>query len=106
MNSQLHTELWTSWASLLRSYAAAHGLNATQHAVVEVSADRITLRVGSRWLCFTPNEVTASDKPPLPFHLNENGTATVGDGPEQEMDLAAEQFAREMLTGPTLGPQP
>lgn len=97
VNASLHTELWTSWASLLRSYAAAHGLNATQHAVVEVSADRITLRVGSRWLCFTPNEVTASDQPPLAFHLNENGTATVGNGGEQEMDLAAEQFAREMM---------
>ncbi|HZL27399.1 MAG TPA: hypothetical protein VFC39_12820 [Acidobacteriaceae bacterium] len=30
MTEQLHTELWTSWASLLRSYAAAHGLNAPQ----------------------------------------------------------------------------
>lgn len=97
MEQSLHTELWTSWASLLRSYAAAHGLNSTQHAVVEVSATEITLRVGSRWLCFTPNEVTASNQPPLPFHLNENGTATVGNGPEQEMDLAAEHFAREMM---------
>jgi hypothetical protein len=26
MTPQLHTELWTSWASMLRSYAAAHGL--------------------------------------------------------------------------------
>lgn len=53
--------------------------------------------MGSRWLRFTPNEVTASNQPPLPFHLNENGTATVGNGPEQEMDLAAEHFAREMM---------
>jgi hypothetical protein len=98
MTPQLHTELWTSWASLLRSYAAAHGLNASQHAVVEVSADEITLRVGSRWLRFTPTEVASSDHPPLPFHLNENGTATVSNTPEQEMDLAAEHFAREMLT--------
>jgi hypothetical protein len=96
MTAQLHTELWTSWASLLRSYAAAHGLNATQHAVVEVSATEITLRVGSRWLRFTPTEVTASNQPPLPFHLNENGTATINDQP-QEMDLAAEHFAREMM---------
>ena len=95
----LHIELWTSWASLLRSYAAAHGLNSTQHAVVEVSADEITLRVGSRWLRFTPNEVTASNHPPLAFQLNENGTATV-DSTQQEMDLAAEQFAREILHEP------
>jgi hypothetical protein len=97
VNLAVHTELWTSWASLLRSYAAAHGLNAIQHAVVEVSADEITLRVGSRWLRFTPTEVTASDHPPLAFRLNENGTATVGNQPQQEMDIAAEQFAREIL---------
>ena len=47
MTSRLHTELWTSWASLLRSYAAAHGLNATQHAVVEVSAEEVDRYVKS-----------------------------------------------------------
>jgi head-tail adaptor len=107
VEDSLHTELWTSWASLLRSYAAAHGLNSTQHAVVEVSATEITLRVGSRWLRFTPNEVTASNRPPLPFHLNENGTATVGSTDKETiepreiaMDLAAEHFAREMMQSP------
>jgi hypothetical protein len=55
--------------------------------------------VGSRWLRFTLNEVTASDHPPLAFGLNENGTATVGTK-EQEMDLAAEQFTREILQDP------
>ena len=99
MQSSLHTELWTSWASLLRSYAAAHGLNSTQHAVVEVSADEITLRVGGRWLRFTTNEVTASNHLPVAFQLNEDGTATVGST-QQEMDLAAEQFAREILHDP------
>ena len=52
--------------------------------------------MGNRWLRFTPNEVTASNHPPLAFQLNENGTATVGTK-QQEMDLAAEQFAREIL---------
>jgi hypothetical protein len=97
VNAQLQTELWTSWASLLRSYAAAHGLNSTQHAVVEVSATEITLRVGSRWLRFTPEQVTASNDSSLAFQLNENGTATIGNQPQQEMDIAAEQFAREIL---------
>ena len=99
IDSTLHTELWTSWASLLRSYAAAHGLNGTQHAVVEVSANEITLRVGSRWLRFTPEQVTASNHQPFAFQLNEIGTATVGST-QQEMDLAAEQFAREILHEP------
>ncbi|MGI4831726.1 MAG: hypothetical protein ACRYFU_26620 [Janthinobacterium lividum] len=99
MNPALHTELWTSWASLLRSYAAAHGLNAPQHAVVEVSAAEITLRVGNHWLRFTPSAVEESHAPGRPFHLNENGTVTVASEPEEEMDLAAERFAREMMAG-------
>ena len=52
--------------------------------------------MGGRWLRFTPNEVTASNHPPLAFQLNENGTVTVGNT-QYEMDLAAEQFAREMM---------
>ena len=105
MNASLHTELWTSWASLLRSYAAAHGLSATQHAVVEVSADQITLRVGSRWLKFTEHEMQYGstqeiDEVLQPFALNENGTVTINGVPEEEMDLAAERLAREMLHPP------
>ena len=99
MDRALHTELWTSWASLLRSYAAAHGLNAPQHAVVEVSAAEITLRVGPHWLRFTPAQVEASQHPPQPFYLNENGTVTLAGNPEEEMDIAAERFARELLAG-------
>ena len=94
---QLHTELWTSWASVLRSYAAAHGLHAPQHAVVEVSATEITLRVGPRWLRFTPPSLQHDHTSPQPFRLNENGTVTLADAPEEEMDLAAERFAREMM---------
>jgi hypothetical protein len=97
MTSQLHTELWTSWASLLRSYAAAHGLNAKEHAVVEVSADAIILRVGTRWLQFTHSEVISSDGSPLAFALNEDGSVTLAGAPAEEMDMAAERFAREML---------
>jgi len=100
MQANLHTELWTSWASLLRSYAAAHGLNSTHHAVVEVSANEITLRVNDRWLRFTPSDLQHSGQPPQPFTLNENGTVTLNHQPEQEMDVAAEQFAREILTTP------
>ncbi len=98
MDPRLHTELWTSWASLLRSYAAAHGLNAPQHAVVEVSAEEITLRVGPRWLRFTPSTVEDSDHSPQSFRLHEDGTVSLAGDPEEEMDLAAERFAREMLS--------
>ena len=97
LSAALHTELWTSWASLLRSYAAAHGLNAPQHAVVEVSAETITLRVGARWLRCTHTAVETSDGLSRPFQLNENGTVTLAGAPEEEMDLAAERFAHAML---------
>lgn len=96
MNETLHRELWTSWASLLRSYAAAHGLNSSQHAVVEVSEDRITVRHGTRWISFTATAYESSNGNTLPFALTEHGTATV-DGKEEEMDMAAEQLARELM---------
>jgi hypothetical protein len=82
---------------VLRSYAAAHGLNAPQHAVVEVSAEAITLRVGSRWLRFTHTEMQQNDQPPAPFSLEENGNVRINDGAEEEMDFAAERLAREMM---------
>jgi hypothetical protein len=97
VTASLHTELWTSWASLLRSYAAAHGLNGTQHAVVEVSADEITLRVGSRWLRFTSTQMERSDGAPQPFALTEDGNVLLNDAPAEEMDFAAEHLAREMM---------
>jgi len=83
---------------MLRSYAAAHGLNSTHHAVVEVSANEITLRVNDRWLRFTPSDLQHSGEATQPFTLNENGSVTINQEPEQEMDIAAEQFARELLT--------
>jgi len=103
LDSRLHAELWTSWASLLRSYAAAHGLNSTHHAVVEVSADEITLRVGSRWLRFTESTMQHSglqpnDEAPQPFALHEDGTVSINGGAQEEMDIAAEQLARGMMS--------
>jgi hypothetical protein len=98
MTASLHTELWTSWASLLRSYAAAHGLNSTQHAVVEVSADEITLRVGSRWLRFTATQMQHSNQPPQPFALTEDGNVRIANAPPEEMDMAAEHLARAMMS--------
>jgi hypothetical protein len=96
MDPRLRTELWTSWASLLRSYAAAHGLNSRHHAVVEVGADEITLRVASRWLRFTHKTLQDSDGNQSTFTLQEDGTVKM-NGITEEMDLAAEKLAREMM---------
>jgi hypothetical protein len=93
----LHKELWTSWASLLRSYAAAHGMNSLHQAVVEVSADEITLRVNDRWLRFTASTMQHSQDAARDFTLTEDGNVRISDGPAEEMDMAAERLAREML---------
>ena len=96
MDHRLRTELWTSWASLLRSYAAAHGLNSRHHAVVEVGAAEITLRVGSRWVRFTHEMLEDSEGRHSSFNMQEDGTVRL-NGVAEEMDLAAERLAREMM---------
>ena len=96
VGTHLHRELWTSWASLLRAYTGAHGLNSTHHAVVEFGPDEILLRVDTRWLRFTHTTMSPSNGEALPFSLQENGTVKLGKATE-EMDLAAERLAREMM---------
>ena len=96
IDPRLHVELWTSWASLLRSYAGAHGLSSPHHAVVEVGPDEIILRVDARWLRFTHNHLTDSSGRSQTFSLEEDGTAKL-DGETEEMDMAAERLAREMM---------
>jgi hypothetical protein len=97
IDPRLHVELWTSWASLLRSYAGAHGLSSPHHAVVEVGPEEIILRVDTRWLRFTHTGLTSSEGRQTPFQLEENGTATFDDANE-DMDLLAERLAREMMS--------
>lgn len=99
MNPQLHTELWTSWASLLRAYTGAHGLNSIHHAVVEVGPTEILLRVDTRWLRFTPTSLTSSHHPDhsIPFTLEEDGAVTL-NGTREEMDLLAERLAHEIMS--------
>jgi hypothetical protein len=97
VTEQLHRELWTSWASLIRSYAAVHSLGREQHAVVEVSEDSITVRYGMRSMHFTAAEYISSDGTSYPFELTENGRARVG-ADEDEMDLFAERLASAIIT--------
>jgi len=98
LNERLHAELWTSFASQIRAYGAAHGLNSQHQAVVEVGSDVILLRVGTRWLRFTPEEMTEDNNRTHDFHLNEDGTVTVEDVTE-EMDFTAERLTRELMQG-------
>jgi hypothetical protein len=95
-NERVFTELWTSFASQIRSYAAAHGLNSRHHAVVEVGPEIITLRVNTRWLRFTHSEMTEDNNRTQPFQIHENGTVTVGAVTE-DMDFTAERLTRELM---------
>ncbi len=83
---------------MLRVYAAAHGLTSEHHAVVEVGADEIVLRVDTRWVRFTHDEMTTSEGLAVGFGIQEDGSVWVGDV-KDEMDMAAEAVAREMMVG-------
>jgi uncharacterized cupredoxin-like copper-binding protein len=97
-NQQLHRELWISWGSLLRSYAAAHGLNSKQFAVIEFGEDVIVARAGAKWVRFTQDRMERSDGAPTRFALNEDGTVML-DSTMDEMDFAAERVTRELMLG-------
>jgi hypothetical protein len=92
----LHKELWISWASLLRSYAAAHGLNSRQFAVIEFGDDEIVVRVDAKWDRFTHEAMESSSGSRVSFGLNEDGTVML-DGKMDEMDFAAERVTRELM---------
>jgi hypothetical protein len=81
---------------LLRSYAAAHGLNSRQFAVIEFGDEVITARAGSKWVRITHSEMESSDGGRSLFALNENGTVSL-DGKINEMDMAAEHITRELM---------
>jgi hypothetical protein len=95
-NERVDRELWTSFASLIRSYGAAHGLNSRHQAIVEVGSDQILLRVGIRWIRFTPGVMTEDNNRMVPFHVNHDGTVTI-EGSTEEMDMAAERLTRELM---------
>jgi len=96
VSALLQRELWVSWASLLRSYAAAHGLNSHQFAVIEFGEDVIVARAGGKWVRITHGEMETSEGARAIFALNENGTVSL-DGKMEEMDFAAERITRELM---------
>jgi hypothetical protein len=108
--SQLYVELWVSLASLLRSYTAAHGLNKNTQATVELGEERITVRNGNAWLDLTRRGSAINwrreDGRSGMLELTEAGRLRVCDHrsqnqdlgyPEEEMDMAAEAWARELM---------
>ncbi len=83
---------------MLRVYAAAHGLASRHHAVVEIGAEEIVLRVDTRWVRFSRDAMTTSEGESRAFALEVDGSVRLGDAVE-EMDMAAEGVARGLLLG-------
>ncbi len=83
---------------MLRVYAAAHGLASKHHAVVEIGAQEIVLRVDTRWVRFTRDAMTRSQGDAQEFVLEEDGRVRIG-AVTDEMDMAAEAVARGLLLG-------
>ena len=99
----VYVELWTSFASLLQCYTAAHGVNRDVQATVEVTSECIVLRCRNRWLELSHVGSTAAwqreDGSGSTFDLQLDGRVAMDDGCNQgfeEMDVVAERLAREI----------
>ena len=106
MDARVARELWSSFISLLRSYTAAHGLNGTRQAVLEVSSDSLLIRAGERLLTVRFDGEHGSWQretgPETEFTFDEHGRVVLKSGPEgpgnpEEMDMVAERLAREIM---------
>ncbi len=97
---QVYVELWVSLASLLRSYTAAHGLNGNRQATVELGEERITVRHGDAWLDLKRDGAQVAwrreDGQTGMLELTEAGRLQSDSG-EDEMDMVAEMWARELM---------
>jgi hypothetical protein len=96
----LWEELFGSLASLLRSYTAVHGLHQGIEAKIEFDPHRIAARNGERWLKLHRNNNAVSwtreNGSSGVLELTDHGRLRNFDG-EQEMDMAAEAWAREIM---------
>lgn len=102
MRDQVFIELWVSLASLLRSYTAAYGLNRNRQATVELGEERITVRHGDAWLDLERNGAQVrwkrEDGTAGALELTESGMLRSSEGLfEEEMDMVAEEWARELM---------
>jgi hypothetical protein len=99
-SERVSRELWTSFVSLLRSYTAAHGLNGPRQAVLEVSEGDLLIRAGDRRLRVTfdgsGGQWQREQGPPTDFTMDDQGRV-VTNGAAEEMDMAAEALAREIM---------
>jgi hypothetical protein len=100
LSEQLWGELWVSLASLLRSYCAVHGLNGDRQAAIEQDEERIVAKHGDRWLTLERKGANVTwkreDGSRGMLELTETGRLR-SNLDEEEMDLAAEAWATELM---------
>ena len=100
LDPRLVAEFWISLASLLRSYTAAHGLHSNREAVVELTEGKITVRHNEKWLRLDRNYAiltwTRENGSMGTLELTEFG-ALRSATQEEAMDIAAEQWARDLM---------
>jgi hypothetical protein len=100
-SEQLYVELWVSLASLLRSYTAAHGLNGNRQATVELGEELILVRHGDNWLNLKRKGAEVNwqreDGGTGTLEFTDHGRLREAGADEEEMDMAAERWARELM---------
>ena len=100
IEARLYIELWVSLASLLRSYTAVHGLSGNRQAAFEQDEERISVHHGEKWLHFKRSGATVNwqreDGSTGKTEFTEAGRLR-SDAGEEEMDMAAEDWARELM---------
>lgn len=99
---QVWGELWVSLASMLRSYTSAHGLNGNRQATVELGEHRILARHAENWLDLTRDGAHITWKRENgsggTLELTEAGQLRGAEvDVEEELDMAAEAWARELM---------
>ena len=100
-NQRLWAELWVSLASMLRSYTAVHGLNGKRQATVELGEEHIIVRSGERFLKLDRNEIEIcwerENGNSGILHFTVEGRLKDDAGMEEELDMQAEAWARELM---------
>lgn len=100
MDSLVFRELWVSLDSLLRSYTAAHGIHDNRHAAIEVGEESITVHHAEKWLRLKRDGAivtwTRENRCSGKMEITETGRLRDGIS-EEEMDIAAEAWARELM---------
>lgn len=96
----VYAELWISLTSMLRSYAAAHGLHRGHAAELEWNTAHILARYQGKWLDLTREGARVTwmreNGNSGVLELTEAGCLRGADG-EHELDMAAEAWARELM---------